>query len=113
MRWRSLSVELLLLAFLAVFLVYPLVYVVPGSASDVAYEVRLLAFGDTSEQKAQAAALLSQANPDAALTPRALRLPYPVRSFPSARAAEALAKQLQDAGAQAEVVPQRNWTTFY
>src|SRR5712691_4302168 len=98
-RWRALPVELLLLAFLAIFLLYPLVYVIPGSASDVAYEVHLLRLGDTSEQKVQAAAILEQANPGAALTPRSVRLPYTVRAFPSARAAEALAKQLQDAGA--------------
>src|SRR5437867_2760533 len=32
MRWRTLPIELFLLAFLAVFLVYPLLYIFPGSA---------------------------------------------------------------------------------
>jgi iron(III) transport system permease protein len=41
MRWRTLPIELLLLAFFAVFLLYPLAYVIPGAASDEDYLVRV------------------------------------------------------------------------
>ena len=39
-RWGSLPAELLILAFLGVFLIYPLAYIGPGSASQPATPVR-------------------------------------------------------------------------
>src|SRR5262249_7519531 len=47
MRWRTLPLELLLLAFLAVFLLYPLAYIIPGAASDEDYLVRVTSQGQT------------------------------------------------------------------
>src|SRR5947209_4776081 len=114
MRWRTKPIELLLLAFFAVFLLYPLAYVFPGSASDEDYEVRLLSFGDQLQHKAQVLAVLSRARPEAPVA-EALSLPFAVRSFPGARKnnAEQLAQQLRDAGGLAEVVRVRHWTGFY
>jgi iron(III) transport system permease protein len=86
MRWRTLPVELLLLAFLAVFLVYPLAYIIPGSASD---EELLVVVGKDSGSR------------------------HVVNRFPATarRDAEDLAASLRNAGA--EVIAQRNWTWFY
>ena len=53
MRWRTLSVELLLLAFLGLFLVYPLAYIIPGAASDEDYAVVLLNWGPTGAETAK------------------------------------------------------------
>jgi iron(III) transport system permease protein len=113
MRWRTLPVEALLLAFLGVFLVYPLAYVVPGAASDTEYQVRLTALGTAAEQKAQAIALLQNEQhtpPDSVV---GLRLPLTVRTFPISRPAETLARQFGTTGATAEVVALRRWTAFY
>jgi iron(III) transport system permease protein len=85
MRWRTLPVELLLLAFLAVFLIYPLAYVIPGAASDEDYEVRLTRNGTTTA----------------------------VRRLADPREAAALAARLQADGGRAQVVARRNWTAFY
>src|SRR5947209_990472 len=112
MRWRTLPVELLLLAFLAVFLLYPLAYILPGSASDEEYHVRLVGFSDDPGQRAQALAVLHKALPDAQVA-TGLKLPQTVRTFPSARSAEQLADQLRRAGADARVVRERRWTGFY
>jgi iron(III) transport system permease protein len=112
MRWRTLPVELLLLAFLGFFLVYPLAYLIPGAASDEEYQVRLLSFGDSAEQRAGVLALVLQGRP-ATAEARALHLPYTVRSFPADRPARELAAAITKAGGSAEVVRQRLWTTFY
>jgi iron(III) transport system permease protein len=114
MRRSTWPIELLLLAFLVVFLLYPLAYVIPAAASDTDYEVRLVALGSEPEQKAQALVLLQNMNPDEAL-PAMLRLPATVRTFPGPRknAADQLAEKLRATGAQAEVVRQRHWTGFY
>src|SRR5438132_11370268 len=114
MRWRTKPIEVLLLAFFAVFLIYPLAYVFPGSASDEDYQVRLLSFGEQRQQKAQVLAALSRARP--ASQPLAgVSLPLVVRSFPGARKnnAEQLAQQLRDAGGLADVIRARHWTGFY
>lgn len=109
MRRRTLPVELLLLAFLAVFLIYPLVYVIPGSASEEDFAVRLLGLGETPEQKANVATELAAVQPQVG----PIRLPYVVQTFPASWRAEALAAKLKKAGAQADVVRQRHWTAFY
>jgi iron(III) transport system permease protein len=110
MRWRTLPIELLLLAFLAIFLLYPLAYVIPGAASDTEYEVHLLSFPESAEGKAKVAALLAKAAPS---KPQAIQLPFTVQSFTVSRNAEVLAEQLRAAGAGADVVTQRHWTGFY
>src|SRR5206468_7962886 len=48
-----------------------------------------------------------------ALTPREFSTPYIVQTYPSKSSADRLTKQLEDAGARAEVVAQRHWTLFY
>ncbi|HEV3257167.1 MAG TPA: iron ABC transporter permease [Gemmataceae bacterium] len=113
MHWRTLPVELLLLAFLAVFLLYPLGYVIPGAASDEDYEVRLLSLGKSAAAQAKVSAVLAQANPGQPSEAVALRLPYTVRTFPDSRPADGLRDQLRAAGAEAEVVHHRHWTGFY
>ena len=47
------------LAFFAVFLLYPLGYVIPGAASDETEDVRLIAFGPSPAEKASALLILS------------------------------------------------------
>src|SRR5438128_2032022 len=108
-RWSTLPIELALLAFLAVFLLYPLVYVIPGSASDEAYQVRLLSLGETSESRAKVVTVLNKLQ----LGNLHLHLPYTVPTLPSERGAEMLARELQEAGAEVEVERHRQWTTFY
>jgi iron(III) transport system permease protein len=110
MRQRTLPLELLLLAFFAIFLLYPLFYVLPGAASDQEYEVRLLSLGDTLEANARVATVLAQANLGG---PVVLRLPATVRTFPAARGADEFAGRLREAGAGVEVARRRNWTLFY
>jgi iron(III) transport system permease protein len=112
MRWRTLLVELLLLAFLFVFLVYPLLYIIPGAASDDVWHVRVTSIGDTSEQQARVLFELHKLHPDKR-RPVAIALPHTFRTFPQKRSADALAKQLADAGAGVEVVHERQWTAFY
>src|SRR4051794_36358944 len=109
MRWRTLPVELLLLAFLGVFLVYPLAYVLPGAASDEDFEARLLGLGEGPETLGRVSLLLAKDSPGQL----ALRLPYSLGTFPSARVAEEAAKPFRDAGADVEVVARRHWTAFY
>jgi iron(III) transport system permease protein len=109
MRLRTLPVELLLLAFLGLFLVYPLLYVLPGSASDEDFAVRLTSMGQTDGARAAVSLLLAQNNPGRL----DFRLPYEVAVFPSKSRAEELAKKLNDAGGEAEVVRQTHWTLFY
>jgi iron(III) transport system permease protein len=111
MRWRTLPIELLILAFLAVFLLYPLAYVVPGAASEDEYEVRLLDLGATPQQKAEVITVLAKIQPQAASL--SLRLPHVVQTFPLATKADTLATKLRQAGAQVDVVRQRHWTGFY
>lgn len=86
MRWRTLPVELFLLAFLAVFLVYPLVYVLPGAASEVSYRI---VTGDQEKTSSQ--------------------------TFSASRRtqAEQRAKELRAGGQPAEVVREVQWTGFY
>jgi iron(III) transport system permease protein len=113
-RWRTLPIELLLLAFFAVFLLYPLAYVIPGAASDEEYDVVLRSLGPGPAEKAQVLGALTKAAPDRGL-PELLHLPATVRTFPAARKknADDLADQLRQAGGDAEVVHRRNWTGFY
>lgn len=115
MRRRTLLLELLLLAFLAVFLLYPLAYVIPGSASEEEYQVRLLQWPETAEQKVQTLQMVLTARPGILLPQGPQPLPLVVQSFPVARQtdAETLAKKLQASGATAEAVRQRHWTGFY
>lgn len=113
MRWRTWLLKLLLLAFLAVFLLYPLVYVIPGAASDEDFAVQLLSFGDTPESRAQVLAVWLQAAPPSGASPLTLRLPHVVRSFGNERPANDLADRLRKAGGEAKVVRQRRWTAFY
>jgi iron(III) transport system permease protein len=107
-------IQILLLAFFAVFLIYPLAYVFPGSASDEEYQVRLLAFGDTPQEKAQVLAALAKLRSGAPPV-ESVSLPFTAQSFPGARKnnAQQLAEQLQKAGGKAEVVLERHWTGFY
>jgi iron(III) transport system permease protein len=113
MRWRALPVKLLLLAFLAVFLVYPLVYVLPGAASEESYRVVLTSLGTASEQKVRVLETVLKDNPEILTANQ--RLPIPVRTFPGARRtnAEQLAQQVRAAGGEAEVVREVAWTPFY
>jgi iron(III) transport system permease protein len=111
MRWRTKPIELLLLAFFVVFLLYPLAYVFPGSASDENYAVRLLSFGQRPQE---VLAILLKARPEAPPVEK-VSLPLTVETFPPARKrnAEELALKLSEAGARADVVRERHWTTFY
>jgi iron(III) transport system permease protein len=109
MRWRTLPVELLLLTFLAVFLVYPLAYVLPGAASDEDFEARLVSLGEGPESLGRVSLLLTKNNPGQLV----VHLPYSLGTFPSARAAEEAARPFRDAGAEVEVVTRRHWTAFY
>ena len=59
MRWRTLPVELFLLAFLGVFLVYPLLYIFPGSASEEVLTVSLTSLGDSPESRAGSVRLVA------------------------------------------------------
>src|SRR5207244_9420230 len=68
---------------LAVFLLYPLAYVIPGAASDEDFQVRLLSLGETPEAKAKVLAVLATSDPGPALTPREFRTPYTVQTFRS------------------------------
>ncbi len=110
---RTFLVELLLLAFLFVFLVYPLLYVIPGAASDEVWHVQLTSLGDSSEQRAQILAVLYKLQAQQEAT--SIKPPYTVRTFPGSqkRRADDLAKLLQQAGAGVEVVRERQWTAFY
>src|SRR5258708_6276504 len=107
MRRRSLPAELLLLAFLGIFLVYPLAYILPNAASDEDFAVVLHALPDGPEGKSRVAALLAAAGGGP------IRLPHTVGTFPNLRAAEAAAKAYRDAGCEVAVVPQRHWTLSY
>ena len=89
MRWRTLPVELLLLAFFAVFLLYPLVYVLPAAASDEDFAVRLLSLGESSEQKARVLTVLAKTG-DLSIS-RAFTPPFTVKALPTSRAADNLA----------------------
>ena len=114
MHRRTWPLELLLLIFFAVFLLYPLAYVIPGSASDDDYHVRLTSLPEQPEQKAQVVLLLHNLGP-AVPSPVPLTLPQSIKTFPGPRknSADQLAEQLRQAGAQAEVVRERHWTAFY
>jgi iron(III) transport system permease protein len=107
-------VEFLLLGFLAVFLIYPLAYVLPGAAGDEDYQVRLTALGERPDERARALLALEKASPGGRLS-APLQVPGTVRTFPGPRKrdAEQLVEQLRAAGAQAEVVRERHWTAFY
>jgi iron(III) transport system permease protein len=113
MRIWTWIVGLLLLAFLAVFLIYPLAYVVPGSASDETYDVQLTALGETPEQTAKVLALLGPLPAGTPGKPQAFNLPLVVRTFPNRAAADDLAGKLTSAGARAQVITRREWTPFY
>jgi len=114
MRWRILLVELLLFAFLAIFLLYPIFYILPGAASDEVFHVRITSLGDTPQRQLQVVAALGRILPGAPSVQR-LSLPHTVKSFPGPQknSAENLAEQLRGAGADVEVVRERQWTAFY
>jgi iron(III) transport system permease protein len=95
------------LAFLGLFLVYPLAYILPNAASDEDFAVLLRELPQEPEGKARVAVLL------AARGAGPIRLPYAVGSFPNPRVADATAKAYRDAGCTVEVTPQRHWTPFY
>jgi iron(III) transport system permease protein len=109
MRLRTLPVELLLLSFFGLFLVYPLAYVLPGSASDEDFAVRLTSLGASDKARAAVSLLLMQNQPGRL----DFRLPYDVATFPSKPRADELARKINEAGGQAEVVRQTHWTLFY
>jgi iron(III) transport system permease protein len=111
MRWRTLPVELALLLFLGVFLVYPLVYVVPNSASDVVFHVRILDL--EAEASGKVKAVLTKALPRQAESIQEPIVYETFGTFPTDIPAKTLVEQLQKAGARAEVVPERRWTAFY
>lgn len=113
MRWRTLPIELLLLAVLALFLLYPIFYILPGAVSDEAFAVRLTSLGETPEQKLQVANHLAKYRSDGPVIK--IPLPLTVKSFPSSQknAADSLAKEFGELGATAEVVRERHWTGFY
>src|SRR5207244_9178198 len=91
---------------------FPLAYVIPGAASDTEYEVRLLALPEPPEAKAQVAVLLARAS-GGQPRPQSFQLPTSVQTFTVLRTAEVLADQFRSAGASAEVVTHRHWTSFY
>src|SRR2546423_9020251 len=102
---RMLPLKLALLVFFGLFLISPLVYIIPNSASDVVFEVHLLDLGSTPQDRANVAALLLQYLPgQQQSSEKSLRLPFTLRSFPSEIPAKNLVEQFQKAGAQAEVV---------
>src|SRR5581483_12273050 len=109
MRWRTLPIEILLLVFLGLFLIYPLVYVIPNSASDSDYRVVLLDFPADAKQRSGLLELLTKSNPS--MTDIAMRMPYTVQTFPGARKVQAdtLAAQLAKNGAKVQVVQDRHW----
>jgi iron(III) transport system permease protein len=113
MRTRTLSIELLLLAFFGVFLIYPLVYVIPGSASDEDYAVRLDGLGATDATRSQVSAELAKMQGRPVENGMPVRLHGIVKAFPEQRDAEMWVDRLRKAGAEATLVRRRNWTDFY
>ncbi|HEV3237739.1 MAG TPA: iron ABC transporter permease [Gemmataceae bacterium] len=113
MRWRTLPLELALLLFLGVFLIYPLAYVIPNAASDVVFHVRLLNLGSDAEAQVKVKGVLSKALPDQKESIQDLREPGILGSFPTDIPAKTLVDELKKTGAQAEVVAERRWTAFY
>jgi iron(III) transport system permease protein len=114
MRWRNLLAEFLLLAFFLVFLLYPLGYIFPGAFSDQEFEVRLLSFGESPQNRAQVLLELSTAR-GMSSDSEAIRLPFAVSSFPSSARGKAdeLAGRLRKAGGEAEVARTSQPTLFY
>jgi iron(III) transport system permease protein len=110
---RALLPKLVLLTFFLVFLIWPLVYVLPQAFFEWEYQVRLLSLGADAESRARVAAVLARTLPDQGVMQ--LDLPHVVQSFPGARRvqAEQLAAQIQKAGGQAEVQAHPIFTTFY
>jgi ABC-type spermidine/putrescine transport system permease subunit II len=113
LRWGTLPAELLILAFLGVFLVYPLVYVIPGSASEEAWDVLLLQMPSPTdlESVGQTRRLLRQLEPDAGTI--LVKLPKTLKTFPIEAPARALAEKFGEAGAITRVDRRRVWTDFY
>lgn len=111
-RWGTLPAELLILAFLGIFLVYPLIYVVPGSASEEAWDVVLANMPQEPENLGKVANLINQLNPGSK-EPVLIKPPQTLRTFPIEAPARALAKPFKDAGAEVRVVRSRVWTDFY
>lgn len=112
MRWRTLPLELALLLFLLVFLVYPLAYVIPNAASDEVFHVRILDLGSSAAQ-ANVRAILAKSSPDQEGPNLSVGLPFSVRTLPTDTSAKNLVEQLKKVGAQADVVTERRWTAFY
>jgi len=113
MHRRMLPLKLALLFFFGVFLIYPLAYVIPNSASDVVFQVLVLDLGSTPKDRANVLALLLKSFPDQQFSEKSFSLPFTLRSFPTEIPAKNLAEQLQNAGAQAEVVSKRRWTAVF
>lgn len=112
MRLPTRALEFILLAILGVFLVYPIFYVIPNSASEVEFAVYLESMGDTPTQKLAVADLLGQLNSQSGqVTP--VRFPHLVHKVPTVFRADELASQLRKAGAQVSVVRERQWTAYY
>ncbi|MBY0526488.1 MAG: iron ABC transporter permease [Gemmataceae bacterium] len=114
---RTLIVELLVLAFLAVFLIYPIAYIIPGAFSDEEFAVRLVSPQSGPKGALEQLVALNKVAPEQlpAQGTGAFTLPYTVKVFSGTQraAAERLAKRLNDAGGTAEVVRERQWTLFY
>lgn len=111
-RWGTLPAELLILLFLGVFLVYPLVYVIPGSASEEAWDVELLEIDSNPDKQVALITLLRELHPEAG-DRIAIKTPYLLRRFPTEPRAKELAKKFDEAGARVRVVRQQIWTNFY
>lgn len=114
MRWRTLPVELFFLAFLGLFLVYPIAYILPGSATEVLdYQVELTSMGTAPEEKAKVSALLLPLQPQ--LQPVSLTLPHVVATYGLSEKpkADSLGDQIRKAGGEARTVARTRWTLFY
>ena len=93
MRRATLPIELLLLAFLGVFLLYPLAYILPGSASDE--ELEIVLFNTPANQQ-----LLEKLQHVLGLRDAPPELPFVFMRFPSSarRDAEMLVVHLRAKG---------------
>lgn len=113
MRWRTLPLELFLLAVLGVFLLYPIFYILPGAASDESFDVQVTSLGQTPEQKLLVVDAIAKAKGGPPV--QGLALPATVQTFPGSQknSADNLAGQLRKLGAEVAVVRQRQWTSFY
>jgi iron(III) transport system permease protein len=117
MRRATLPIELLLLAFLGLFLLYPLAYILPGAASDEEFHVVLVYPPPTGRLPEKLRQVLGWDDKQPELYPAVLK------TFPATqrKEAEQFAKKLDSERffgsvifvGEYQVVPVRNWTTFY